>query len=316
MAWQFSYFLMLINLSFPKYLRSRIWQNFHLVIVTLCLGFLYFPVNSDINDLQSRGTLLSKSLRSTIFRDSVVLSIGVSSPILINSVLDCVQSEMSKFHIIARQLPVFSLFLTSLLMLCFVCNSGNSSLYYSIFYTEIIVLMSSWYCFLQEITSAIWSSRRICFCLGTFCAFLNLRSFEGHALYFGNILGIITFTCFVISFIAFAYVYILWYLKYVDSKAIYKESSDDLFLSWIYMNVLLVVYLIWIIWLWSYYGMSAQELGLAEITRQSYSVTAIILLFATLSSRRLRNDVFKAQVFNIFKNLFISWALKLQILKF
>ena len=277
--------------------KNKIENYLHFLILLVSVIFLFYPFHVKESQIRRQNSNLSTSLKTTTFRDSITVSIGSFGPLLMDCFIDYLQfGEKSQIFFLTRVFPIVTLILTSFLMLYFVCNDGNSSLYYSLFNAELVTLLCFVLCYLQETSSSIWTNWRLCFCFGSFCSCLNFRDYEGHVLYFGDISGIVSFISFISSFTTFFYIYILWYLKYVYTKVIFKDTGDDLFISWMYMNVIFCLYIIMSVWLYMYGGMPMNSVGVEEITRQNYSLTAAALFVGSLISRRLRNVVVKAKV--------------------
>ena len=186
--------------------RYRLENYCHLSIMVFSVVFLFYPFQIKESEIRQQKSTLSTSLKTTTFRDSLCISLGSYGPLLMDCIVDYLQfGENSKIFVLTRVFPIVSLILTTFLMLYYVCDDGNSSLYYSLFNAELITLLGLSYCFLRETSSSIWTNRRICFCFGSFCCFINMRVYEGHSIYIGNILVIIAFT----SFISYFSVYFL-----------------------------------------------------------------------------------------------------------
>ena len=293
-------YMLLFRSNLIKKLQSVCDQivsvDHHIFLSGVYILFLYFMSFEGVSSARNN-SLLSRSLRSEVFRDSVLICIGVFVSLFLHTALDSI-NRMSKIFILTRWIPLFMFVVPQLVFLSDVCVTGDLDSYWRLVYIQGILFISSSFYFMQNQCSDIFTSGKVITCHGLICLSFVLRLVEGHLLYFKNILGIISFSALILSTVLFLRIYYLWHKKYIYGRS-FLYFSDDIKLCYAYMITLLGIHLGWIFAIFFYQNVPKDDIGIVPITVYNYYGAILLLLFSALHGQRLRNDVLRTQVIRI-----------------
>ena len=141
---------------------SRLLAEFFYFIICVVISFLIFKMqfSKALYDNANNSTL-SSALRSGLYRDCIVSSIGLTVPLVIYLALDNLQvSSSSSRYFASRWISVMGYVLPNILILTNVCNTGDTQLYWSLSHIQAYILITSSFSYLTNYGKPIWTSFR------------------------------------------------------------------------------------------------------------------------------------------------------------
>jgi hypothetical protein len=161
-----------------------------LVCCSICILPLLPSIHqkfSEESDICSTNSMVHKGIKSTMFRDSLIISLVLTLPMVLDVILDTIGLlsgfSANNMGLLARTGIIFTSLIGDLVTLVYVIPTGHSQLMWTVFLIQWTTRVCIIYDFLQLYGAPSWNSRLvlfkvIVFGIGQFSRMLSFVQFE------------------------------------------------------------------------------------------------------------------------------------------